>query len=192
AVPAIQPEPDFRFVQSVAPLELAEAALASAQLPRFTSEIEPLPLPDAPAAPSLQPEPVASFVVPAASLEVVAAPAAAIQLPRLAAGIEPLPLPDAPAAPSLQPEPVASFVVPAASFELIAAPAAIQLPRFTPEAEPMSLTDDLIEPPALCESWLRAPGPEPVFAFVQSVSAVRAAAAIALRQPGAEELRTAG
>ena len=192
AVPAIQPEPDFRFVQSVAPLELAEAALASAQLPRFTSEIEPLPLPDAPAAPSLQPEPVASFVVPAASLEVVAAPAVAIQLPRLAAGIEPLPLPDAPAAPSLQPEPVASFVVPAASFELIAAPAAIQLPRFTAEIEPMLLTDDLIEPPALCEAWLRAPAPEPVFAFVQSVSAVRAAAAIALRQPGAEELRTAG
>jgi len=173
-----EPEPVSAWVASATALDWS----AALRLPRFNTPAEPLPVRDSgPAAlrmpmPVPVPEPVFSFVQPAAAIDAFAGAPAAVQLPRFAMEAEPLlvhdSVPEVQDAPMRipEPEPVFSFVQPAAAIDAFAAaPAAVQLPRFALEAEPLPAHDSV---PEVQDAPMRIPEPEPVFSFVQPAAAI--------------------
>ena len=136
------------------------------QLPKFAAELEPLPVPDAPAAPSAQPEPVFRFIQPATVLETAVAPAA-MQLPQLTAEIEPMPVADELADPPMpchtwmhspQAEPVFAFVRSASAGAYTAA-LAVRTPELTVLGETVTYVPNIV-------AFRRVPAPEPVMAGV--------------------------
>jgi hypothetical protein len=197
-LPVPTAEPVSIFVKAAIETELAAAA--SAQLPALSLSVEAMPVPDEPmetpaACETLmrapQAEPVWAFVASVAAAEAVAAPVA-IALPKPVAALEPLSAPLALPIATLPPEPVFSFVQPAAALETLVPAIAAALPKLSVEIEPMEPVEELLVIPALCGQWMRAPQPEPVFAFVQSAADVTAHAAMAVRAPEVTALAVAG
>jgi hypothetical protein len=195
------PEPVFSYVQPAAAIDAFAASAAATRLPAFTLEAEPLPLLDTASKPPApcqtparapEPDPVFSFVQPAAALAEIAAPAA-LRLPELAKVATRIAPPAVFGKPmrAPEPEPVFSFVQPAAALEALAAPpAAIQLPSFQAEIEPEPVFDEMIEPPAPCETWMRSPEAEPVFTYLQAASAAQVA--MAARAPSFDSFAVVG
>ena len=144
---------------------------------------EPAPVPESPRVecppqcerwvPAPAPEPVAAIVQASAA----PTPAYAWMVARFAVALEPAALVDvarhAPAAcelwmPAPESEPVTAFVQPSIAQD----PAYTgSTSRFAAALEPAALVGVARHAPALCETWMPAPEPEPVSAFVRASAA---------------------
>jgi hypothetical protein len=182
--------------EPVAALVQASATLAPAwtqRAPRLAARLEATPVLDqarhtpdpcdnwmpAPAA-----EPVTAWVQASATLT----PGQTQRAPCLAARLEATPVLDqarhAPDPcdnwmPAPAPEPVAALVQASATLAL---GQSVWMPRFAAELEPVSVPDEPLAPPAMCQQWMPAPAAEPVTALVQASATL--APAWTLRAPG--------
>jgi len=203
-MPSPAPEPVFSFVRTSSALEslAVSPAMHASHFPATLESLSVHSQVSVPAAfvlamPAPAPEPVSAFVASAVELEPLAfASQRPETLPEFSiqAELEPLSVPDQPIkipvacertmrAPDA--EPVWAFVQPALELAFAAASAAVQLPRFTVEWETLPILDEAMPTPAACETWMRAPEAEPVWAFVQPAVelAAMAPALMALRLP---------
>ena len=186
---APEPEPVAAWLQASATLAPARTQRA----PRLAALLECTPVPDkarhAPGAcdnwmPAPAAEPVAVWVQASATL----APAWTQRAAGLTARLETIPVLDkarhAPDAcdnwmPAPAPEPVAAWVQASAT---LTPGQSLRMPRFAAELEPVSVPDEPLAPPAMCQQWMPAPAAEPVAAWVQASATL--SPAWTLRAPG--------
>ncbi len=168
------PEPVAAWVQAAAFL----APVVRIRLPHLGTEFEAAPaLHSAQPAASPAPELVAAFVQPSAALSPLYAPSSL----RMLAGMQPEHIQNATLAACHRWMPAAAATASAAKAEAAEPPAALPAerpaaprlpaPEFSALLGPLPSLDELLEPPAMCERWMPAPGAEPVFSYLRSSSA---------------------
>jgi hypothetical protein len=169
-IPGPGPEPAEAWVNRAAAL----APVLQIRLPRSSTELmDAAAFSLAPATSSPAPEPVAAFVAWAAALT----PAPATFPLRMMAGPEPEHIQNATLAVCCRWMQATESVVSGASAD-VPEPAALRAgrptepripaPQLAAFLEPLPSLDDLMDPPAMCERWMPAPGADPVFSYVQS------------------------
>jgi hypothetical protein len=172
-IPGFGPEPVEAWVNLAAalapvlPIRLPVISTALINAPAFGL---------APVTQSPAPEPAAAFVAWATALT----PAPATLPMRMMAGMKPEHIQNVTLAVCSQWMPATESVVSGASnvpqpaalrVERPAAPPQLPAPQLAAFLEPLPSLDDLMDPPAMCESWMPAPGADPVFSYLQSSSA---------------------
>ena len=168
------PEPVAAWVQPSAALTLAVAL----RLPSFSTQLEAAPAPHtAPPALAPAPELVAAFVEPRTALTPLYAPSSL----RMLAGMEPEHVQNATLAACHRWMPAAGAAVSQTQAETAEPPVAltaeppaapqIPAPDFSALLGPLPSLDELLEPPAMCQRWMPAPGADPVFSYLRTSSA---------------------
>ena len=196
--PAPQAEPAAAFVQASASLEPALRTLVRAPLPiAFLPGASRRPALCELAARAPEPAPVCSWIQPAAAAAPVAAAAPALQLPTFDAVPEPLPgLDEVVGDPEPcdlawgdDPEPVETAIQPVVALEAMVSVPAVGLPALHAQIAPFEAYN---QPPALCETWMPAPQPEPLWSYLRASAAEFAPAAPTARVPRLTALPAAG